>query len=223
LSMGFNVHIGGTDKRCEFPIDFCVRINGEKAAVNVLIRPVPDKFSLDMLDGLETGPKQSFFTIMCALANRGLDRLRYYELALLRIFRPASPGGYQYGTAGGVFEGAHDTARERTFQETREEFKGFEYLGWDLLLAEQVYQSGNIYELQSVGVVIGHIPNPEAVQTEKAEGIEDWKTVPLDTAFNFFDELRRVPLTDPHCIRHDGKIDHGLARLLPRLAKIGIT
>lgn len=224
LSMGFNVHIAGTDRRVPYPFDFCVRINGYEAAVNVLVLVKPEKFSLGLLDGLSMGPGLSFYDAVRRLRDRGIASLDDFEVALLRMYRPASPGpdGYQYGTAGGVFEGPGDTARDRSLQETKQEFRGFEYLAWDLVLNQEAYQAGNIYELHSAGVVLGHLPDRSKVETSKPEAIEDWITVPLDRVFNFFDQLRRVSPGDPTCIRHDSKIDHALRIIIPKMTDCGI-
>lgn len=220
LSMGFNVHIGGTDPRVPFPIDFCVRANGERAGINLLVRPKSDWFRPEMLNGIETGPGADFFEVvrtLNAVTGGAYRHLRNYELLLLKTFRPSSPGGYQWGTAGGVFE-VDDTEETVSIRETKEEFKGFTYRGWTPLLSQQLYQSGNIFELQSIGAVFGSMDAAIPVATAVDEGIVDWLAVRLDTAEEFLNSISRRAWKNER-VWTDGKISHGLSVLIPRMER----
>lgn len=220
LSMGFNVHIGGNDPRVPYPVDFCVRASGERAGVNLLIRPKPLWFRPEMLEGTETGPGANFFSVAKHIneVTGGVYRhLRNWELLLLKTYRPASPSGYQWGTAGGVFE-VTDTEESVSIRETKEEFRGFKYLGWSPLLSQQLYQSGNIFELQSIGVVIGFMDASVPVKTAHEEGIEDWLAVELDKAEAFQLGIEKHSWKDGD-IWTDGKVSHGLSILLPRMER----
>jgi hypothetical protein len=220
LSMGFNVHIGGSDPHVPYPIDFCVRVNGERAGINLLIKPTDDWFDPMMFYDMPIGPSAEFFNLILHLkkVTKKKLELRDFELLLLKTYRPACPGGYQLGTAGGVFE-VDDTEHSVSIRETKEEFRGFTYLGWSPLLSQQLYQAGNIFELQSVGVVLGYFPNKNHIETAREEGVEGWVAINLQQAQSRLDKITECVWEDEE-IWTDGKVHHGLLSLLPKLKMV---
>lgn len=228
LSLGFNVHIAGQDPRCAYPIDFCVRINGYQAAINLLLRPSPGRFSREMLSGMVVGPTADFFDVMRHMSGAGLCYSTDYELILLKMFRPCCPNALQWGTAGGTFSEPEErrgaaAAQFRGWKETQEEFSGYHILGWTSLVDGAIYQSGNVYEIQHIGVSIGYIPSGDGITVAESEGILGWQAVPLMTASHYLKRLTEVVShDDPDCIFPDAKIGHGIEVLMPRLRTYGI-
>ena len=229
LSLGFHVHVAGTDPRCTYQPDFFVRINGYRGVTNLLIQPRAYRFDPAMLAGLNVGPKADCFEILQHLAARyQLRYLHHYELVVLRMYRPGCPNSYQWSTVGGVLEeeeehGGAAAIRARACLETREEVRGYEIYGWAPLACNLCYQAGNLAELQHLGVTLGLMSNRQLVQLNTAEGITELHTVLLDHAQGFFEKLRGVPPHRSDCIVPDGKLCHGLEILLPKLQSIGIV
>lgn len=229
-TFGYNCMIEGTDERCPYPFNFCVRLDSFQAAITLLIQPNDPEIVKVFLSRQPTlGPNQNFYKVINDLVQCGASRLQNYSVIFLLMFRPGTPTGWQWGTAGGTFSAAEEEKELeaavglRIFNETREEFKGYKFWGWTPLIPGQIYQSGNVFEIQYIGASVGYLPPDSETGLAQGEAIAEFKIIPLPQAQKWMQKIDgSLALGSTVVDSYDGKIRHGLAELIPRLKDLGI-
>lgn len=213
-SLGFHAHVRGRDPQCPYPVDFFTRLRGAQATVNLVLRFVPGVVRHEIREAFrDVGVGRSLDLIAALrIANAHGIGLRSIDLVMQRMYRPCAPNGFHWGTPGGVHELKED-AVTRGLTELAQEAKGLTVLASRVLLHNQLYQSGNITEAHTlVGLLC--VGEPEVSTQALAEGIVEYKTIPVLEAREWLRRECEVSPDDPASMLPDGKISHALNEFL---------
>ncbi len=219
VSMGWHAHIQGTDKKCPFPVDFFVRVNGILSAINLVVR-LPQQHLTDSLFGdRQVGATLDLFDAL-SLLNQSRLGLKDLELVQQLMYRPAVPNGFHWSTPGGVQASTEQTTT-RALRELAQEAEGLKLIASAPLMTRRAYQEGNIPEFHSGNGVLC-IGEPKLSERAKSEGIQEYLAMPLLSAVHWFETQCSVDLDSPTCNVPGGKTEHMLLRLLYQCQKRGI-
>jgi hypothetical protein len=220
VSLGFHAHVQGTVRDCPYPVDFFTRLRGAYASVNLVMRIVPAVHRPEVFRGKAVGSCLDLLEALRIMQEHGMG-LHHLELLLHRVYRPGAPNGFHWGTPGGVQEPTA-TREETAMSELAQEAGPLTVLASRVLLPNQLYQSGNLPEAQTlVGVLC--VGAPAVTATARQEGIAEYIAIPVLEARRWLRDACALLPESADSMLPDGKIWHALNEFLLLCHEHGVS
>jgi hypothetical protein len=209
MSIGYHAHIVGTAIGSPYEVDYVTRLHSCSATSSIILR-IPEKCGFRGFGDVPMGKNLHFLKALSLAEEKKLFSVGELELLLQKIFRPGTPNSWQWGTPGGVHEPKGPDAVEQGVVELTEEAEGLTLIASDVLLHNQIFQSGNIPEWHTIVVMLCS-GSPVVTDGARYEGIVEYKSVRLAQAISEITNFEREgDINSPNYIPFDGKILQGL-------------